>query len=66
MKLGKTDFNKAVTPREEYDYLRSKLDDIGDFFSDDVHSCHIDIAKVLYTSVLKKLEGILDSHEFKE
>lgn len=66
MKLGNVDYHKAMTPREEYCYLREKLDVVSDMLPSDEYRRRLHAAERLYVSVLKKLEKLLDSDGFKE
>lgn len=66
MNLGQIHKDKARTAREEYEYLRERLDTVGNFFPWDVHPNKVRAASKLYARLLRKIANIIDSEEYKE
>lgn len=62
----KVDKSKIRTPDEEYAYLWSKFDDIGNFFAWDVHPNVVRNADIQREKNWKKIKALVDSPEFQE
>lgn len=62
----KIDKSKIRTPDEEYEYLRNRLNNLGNFFSWEVHPNVIRADEIQRKKLQKRLTELVDSAEFQE
>lgn len=64
-KIWTVDKNKMRLPWEEYEYLRDRMGELGNFFSWDVHPNVIEMDNRIRKRLQKKLAKLVDSEEFQ-